>query len=206
MNYVYIVPVGSMKGDFWIDPLAHAIMRTFGLKTRYRLFDIDLSRAYDARRRQYDSAEILRQLIAALPPDGCRVLGVAEVDLFIPILTFVFGEAQLNGAGSVASLHRLHNEFYGLPADKHLMLERLLKEAVHELGHTFGLIHCYEPRCVLKSSTYVEDIDQKSGEFCDACMGKIRANVAACRRQGKAEAVKTDRGNAVKSYDVPPIV
>ncbi|NPV05835.1 MAG: archaemetzincin family Zn-dependent metalloprotease [Syntrophaceae bacterium] len=206
MDYVYIVPVGSIRDDFWVEPLEHAVMRTFGLKTRYRRFDLDLARAYDARRGQYDSAEILRQLIAALPPDGCRVLGVADVDLFIPILTFVFGEAQLNGAGSVASLHRLHNEYYGLPRDKHLMLERLLKEALHELGHTFGLIHCHDPRCVLRSSTYVEDIDQKSAEFCEACREKVRAGVAACRRQARSAAGKTNRGNAVRSYDVPPIV
>ena len=88
------------------------------------------------------------------------------MDLFIPILTYVFGEAQLDGIGAVVSLHRLNNQFYGLPEDTGLMHDRLLKEAVHELGHTFGLLHCFQPGCVLNASTYVEDIDQKSRELC----------------------------------------
>lgn len=205
MQYIYIVPI-RIKDLFWVEPLEHIVRRTFGLGTQCREFDLDLSAAYDARRQQYDSSEILRRLIAKPPADAYKILGVAEVDLFIPILTFVFGEAQLDGPGSVVSLHRLHNEFYGLPEDRNLMAERLLKESVHELGHTFGLIHCYEPRCVLKSSTYVEDIDQKSAEFCEACKEKIRSGIVAGSQPGEGKDAKTTGGNVTKHYDVPPIV
>jgi archaemetzincin len=102
-----------------------------------------------------------------------KILGVTELDLFIPIFTFLFGEAQLNGIGALVSTHRLHNQFYGIPENKKLLRSRLLKEAIHELGHTFGLIHCFTLKCVMKSSTYVEEIDQKSINFCRVCEQKI---------------------------------
>jgi archaemetzincin len=98
---------------------------------------------------------------------------VTELDLFIPIFTFLFGEAQLNGLAALVSTHRLHNQFYGIPEDKELLKNRLLKEGIHELGHAFGLIHCFTLKCVMKSSTYVEEIDQKSLNFCKACQQKI---------------------------------
>jgi archaemetzincin len=127
------------------------------------------------KRLQYNSSQILLQMIANPPPDAAKILGVVNVDLFIPILTFVFGEAQLRGIGSVVTLHRLNNKFYGLPEDKNLLNERLVKEAIHELGHNFGLVHCSNYECVMKSSTYVEDIDHKSSEMCDRCRGELKS-------------------------------
>ena len=107
-----------------------------------------------------------------------------DVDLFIPILTFVFGEAQLQGIGSVVSTHRLHNRFYGLPEDRELTTDRLLKEAVHELGHTYGLIHCSQQRCVMNASTYVENIDQKPAELCPVCQKGIQASSSPAVNRG----------------------
>jgi archaemetzincin len=98
-----------------------------------------------------------------------RALGVAGVDLFIPILTYVFGEAQLEGTAAVVSTYRLDNAIYGLPKDDGLLLDRLTKEATHELGHTFGLLHCQRGHCVMHSSTYAEDVDLKSPQFCASC-------------------------------------
>jgi archaemetzincin len=107
------------------------------------------------------------------------VLGVTAQDLFIPILTFVFGEAQLGpgpAAAAVASLHRLRQEFYGLPPDPALARDRLLKEALHELGHTLGLRHCHDYRCVMSSSHAVENIDLKLAEFCPDCAVSLDKN------------------------------
>ena len=92
-----------------------------------------------------------------------------NVDLFIPILTYIFGQAFLNGRTGIASAYRLSNERYGIKTDDKLILERFIKEVIHELGHTFGLIHCHIPACVMRSSTYVEDIDQKSMHLCLNC-------------------------------------
>ena len=102
-----------------------------------------------------------------------RALGVTALDLFIPALSFVFGEAQLGGTAAVVSLHRLRAESYGLRPDPALLFERLVKEALHELGHTHGLVHCQSFDCVMRSSTYVEDIDQKPQLFCDSCWTRL---------------------------------
>jgi len=91
------------------------------------------------------------------------------VDLFIPVLTFVFGQAQLGGKAAVVSTLRLKQEYYELPPNETVFLERLGKEAVHELGHTFGLVHCLNQGCVLNASTYVEEIDLKEADFCPEC-------------------------------------
>jgi archaemetzincin len=135
---------------------------------------LDLAAAYDPGRRQYNSSKILLQILAAPPVGAARVLAVADVDLFIPILTFVFGEAQLDGIAAAVSLHRLNSKFYGLPENRDVLRRRLVKESVHELGHTFGLLHCRQPGCVMGTSTYVEDIDQKSGDMCARCREQLR--------------------------------
>jgi archaemetzincin len=106
-------------------------------------------------------------------PDSWRILGVTAVDLYIPILTFVFGEAQMGGPCAVVSSYRLRQEFYGLPADKDLLRDRLLKEAVHEIGHTLNLTHCDDYRCAMAPSHAVEWIDLKDSGLCSACEGRI---------------------------------
>ena len=131
--------------------------------------DIDLDLFYSGERNQYYSTLILSQLLTLFPKGGLKIVGVTNVDIYIPILTFLFGEAQLNGEAALVSTYRLHNEFYGLPADKKLFYQRVLKEILHELGHNFGLIHCSDYQCVMNSSTYVEDIDLKQPRFCPGC-------------------------------------
>jgi archaemetzincin len=105
--------------------------------------------AYDRTRGQYQSVEFMKTLARSRPSDAARILGVTEVDLVIPMLTFVFGQAQLNGPVAVLSLCRLRQEFYGLRGEEGLLRERVVKEALHELGHTFGLTHCLEPKCAM---------------------------------------------------------
>jgi len=125
--------------------------------------------AYNRARGQYHSTEILRRLVQDPHTESWRILGVTEVDLYIPILTFVFGEAQLGQAAALVSTHRLRPEFYGMPKDPELLQARLLKEALHELGHTLGLRHCSNYLCVMSSSHSAERIDLKQADFCPAC-------------------------------------
>lgn len=172
MSYIYIVSI-ELEDDSYLEELEGFIFSTFRLRTRRRELKINLKDVFDPNRVQYNSSLILQQLIMKPPLNAEKILGVLDVDLFIPILTFVFGEAQLKGIGAVVSAHRLHNRFYGLPENRELTTDRLLKEAVHELGHTFGLIHCLQAGCVMNASTYVENIDQKSSEFCPLCQKTI---------------------------------
>ena len=172
MSYIYIVPI-ELEDHSYLETVERFVFHTFHLRTKKKEFKINLKDAFDPSRVQYNSSLILRQLIIKPPLDAEKILGVLDVDLFIPILTFVFGEAQLKGIGAAVSSHRLHNRFYGLPENREATTDRLLKEAVHELGHTFGLIHCSQPKCVMNSSTYVENIDQKPAELCLSCQKNI---------------------------------
>jgi archaemetzincin len=174
MSYIYILPIKT-DPDPWIEQLEKSIHTTFGFYSKLSSRDICLGKTFDLKRLQYSSSQILLQMISNPPVDAVKILGVVDVDLFIPVLTFVFGEAQLRGIGSVVTLHRLNNKFYGLPEDPALLNERLIKECIHELGHNFGLVHCGNQECVMKSSTYVEDIDQKSPEMCDKCLGQLQS-------------------------------
>jgi len=135
--------------------------------------------AYNARRRQYGSTQLLAKLLEFNSGDGAKILGVTEVDLFIPIFTFVFGEAQLGGDVALISLHRLRQQFYGLRESKELYYERSEKEAIHELGHTYGLVHCHSYACVMHFSNSVEQVDLKSAVFCNDCDRLFRSKLSA---------------------------
>ena len=172
MSYIDIVPIGEVEETLLLF-LKQSIFQAFRIQARIRNLHVDLSHVYDTVRNQYNSTGLLLQLIDDIPSETLKILGVTELDLFIPIFTFLFGEAQLNGTGALVSAHRLHNRFYGIPENKELIEMRLQKEGIHELGHTFGLIHCFSLNCVMKSSTYVEEIDQKPSNFCRVCEQEI---------------------------------
>jgi archaemetzincin len=160
-------------GEREILRLRNQLEARFHTKVNVSGLDIDHRAFLDLRRNQYSSSAIIKQLEQYLPGAPVKILAVAGFDLFNPIVTFVFGEARLNGQCAVVSSYRLDNKLYGLPDNPALLQERLLKEATHELGHTYGLLHCHNPECVMKSSTYVEEIDFKSSRFCYKCLEKL---------------------------------
>ena len=121
---------------------------------------------FDAQRGQYSSVLVLRQLLGQVSDSTIRLLGVTHKDLFIPMLSFVLGQAQLNGPTAVISLARLRQEFYGFPPDPELLVLRAIKEAVHEIGHTFGLTHCTDTGCPMSLSNNVRHVDAKGKELC----------------------------------------
>ena len=167
--------VGGWPGFDDLEHLAVALARTFRTPCRIRPETLDLAFSYDGRRQQFYSTAIIQRLERMADP-GARILGVTGCDLFVPILTFVFGEAQLDGNCAVVSTARLAEEFYGLPPRGDLLRERLVKEAAHELGHTFGLRHCVDWRCVMASSHAVERLDVKGAEFCGDCRRPVLQN------------------------------
>ncbi len=175
MLTVQIVRIGAVAFEA-IAAVAAAVESTLGCRLEFDAATLAPNGAYDPARGQYNSTELLHRLDARRSPHAERVLGITETDLFIPILTYVFGEALLNRAPAVISLHRLSPQFYGLPRDPALLLERARTEALHELGHTFGLIHCPGYECVMHASRVADEIDLKGPGFCAECLSAIPLN------------------------------
>jgi archaemetzincin len=121
--------------------------------------------AFSPTRKQYQADPMLEKL-SGFDPQAERMLGVADLDLFTSGLNFIFGQAQIGGPAAIIALARLHPEFWGQSADAQLLLQRTIKEAVHELGHTYGLQHCSSSTCVMYFSNTLGDTDRKSDQFC----------------------------------------
>jgi len=134
---------------------------------------ISIQESYNSSRRQYHSTKLLTALEQfAKGTDADKVLGVTDVDLYVPTLNFVFGEAQCPGRVALISTHRLHPEYYG-EVNPELYRKRVLKEAVHELGHTLGLGHCVNQACVMFFSNSIIDTDRKDYRLCANCLREI---------------------------------
>lgn len=148
-----------------LDPVVNGLIDQ-GFIIRVSESKPDFEPFLDEDRGQYDAVKIIQQIEK---PDIPLTLICTSVDLYIPIFTFVFGLAKLNGRVAIISSHRLENKYYGLPEDDEALSNRLLKEALHELGHLSGLRHCPQYDCVMTSSSTAEDIDVKSALFCSSC-------------------------------------
>ena len=132
------------------------------------------SYAYDKSRKQYRSTAFLEKLASFSRGGYNRALGVVAVDLYVPGMNFVFGEADSWNQAAIVSLSRLDQRFYQQPQDRDLFLDRALKESVHELAHTYGLRHCPNSRCVLFFSTSLADTDAKGAGFCPLCLRRLK--------------------------------
>jgi len=168
MKLLHLLPIGNVD-DGLLYHLRPIIEQTFRVPCHVLPIRMDPQFAYHGERQQYHSSEILHGMQSYVRDDTWRMLGVVAVDLYIPILTFVFGEAQMGGPCAVVSTHRLRQEFYGLPADPELHRQRVLKEAVHEVGHTLSLTHCQDYSCAMAPSHAVEWIDLKENTLCTGC-------------------------------------
>jgi len=173
---IALVPFGQVEQKF-LDYLKEELGKTFG-KECIQLAPLPIpTQAFNPVRRQYLSDLFLREL-GKIKAEGVeKILGITEVDLYTQGLNFVFGQASLGGREAVISLARLHQSFYGLPEDEGLLLERTLKEAVHELGHTWGLTHCPDRSCVMHFSNSLRDTDIKKAEFCPRCLSALKAHL-----------------------------
>ncbi|MBW2064065.1 MAG: archaemetzincin family Zn-dependent metalloprotease [Deltaproteobacteria bacterium] len=144
------------------------ISKIFGCRTGTALMIEDIQFAFDQARNQYYSTLILERIADLAPGDVTKVLGIVNVDLFIPVLTHVYGEAQLGGKTAIISTFRLEE---GLPVidNPKAFYVRVVKEAIHELGHTFNLRHCPDPTCIMHYCRSVKDVDRKSEQLCRYC-------------------------------------
>ncbi len=186
MKAIYLVPVGPVDGEL-METLEACLWQIFGFEMKRLPAMQDPAYAFDQLAQQYSSTLILKELLKNIPKDAVRVLAITERDLFIPMLSFVFGHAQVNGPAAVISLARLRQEFYRLPGNNLLFLYRVMKEAVHELGHTFGLVHCTDPACAMSLSNTIQQVDRKTEELCENCSILLEESIKTQKHSRKME-------------------
>jgi archaemetzincin len=176
MSDLILAPLGDAPGEV-VERIGAPLEQ--GYRQRLRRIEPwpEPEAAYDPARRQWNSMEVLKHLLRRAPGGTARVLGVTVRDLFVPVLSFVYGQAQLRGRVAVISLARLRPEFYGLPGDPELVATRAAKEAVHEVGHLFGLVHCPDRRCPMSLSVGLEELDSKIAEHCPSCSALLRGSL-----------------------------
>jgi archaemetzincin len=177
MNLVHLLPVGTIAASE-LERLRAAIPERLPVRCEILPITLDPAPFYHAERQQFHSSEILQRMQSLVRPTDWRLLAVTDVDLYIPILKHVFGEAQMGGPCAVVSTFRLRQDFYGLDRDDSLLRERLLKECIHELGHTLDLRHCQDYQCAMASSHSVEWIDLRENRLCDSCRYTLESNGA----------------------------
>ena len=187
-----VQPIGELTRAT-VDAVAASAREHFGFEIQIAGPILAIDDAWDSRRLQYQSVLFMRTLASLPAGPAVRVLGITECDLFIPALTFVFGQAQLDGVLALVSVARLRQNFYGLPEDPELFRVRTRKEVAHELGHTLGLIHCPDRGCAMSLSTTIYQVDAKQDRFCGACRHLIGERMTRWR-QDRDEITLADPG------------
>ena len=162
--------------SYILEILKQSLEQTFDCPVEIKAQISSLDYAYDEKRKQYQAPRMLATLRSSSMEPGDRCLGIVDVDLYSPGLNFIFGEADISSGVAIISLYRLRQERYGLPQDEGLFQDRAIKEAVHELGHTYHLSHCQDVKCVMHFSNSLADTDIKGVSFCQKCQQRLKEN------------------------------
>jgi archaemetzincin len=173
---ILVSPIGDIP-DWISEKIAKEVSLVFGFETQIKSLFNNIDFAFDRDRNQYSSSMVLDQLNKKAPEDCLKVVAITEKDLFIPILTYVYGEARLDGRPCIISIHRLVNGLELEVVSK--SYKRIVKEAIHELGHTFNLRHCKDPVCLMHYCRNLEDVDRKLNQYCRYCNILLSDNIKA---------------------------
>ncbi|MDP3283273.1 MAG: archaemetzincin [Desulfobacterales bacterium] len=184
-NTIVISPIGNFDSEI-TESVEKGIRRIFSFQATILPLLENAGFAFDSIRNQYHSTPILDKLESCAPSFALKVLAITDVDLFIPVLTHVYGEAQLGGRTCIVSTHRLKGPFLPVSINgSHI--QRIVKEAVHELGHTFSLRHCREHSCIMHYCRTELDVDRKSDQLCRYCKILLEDEIKKIKRSGAEE-------------------
>jgi archaemetzincin len=181
---IAVVPIGHLKNEL-LGRTKREICRVFQCQTEVIPHNQDLNFALDPARSQYHSTVILEKLALWIPPHIAKAVAIAEVDLFIPIFTHVYGEAQMGGKTCIVSTFRLKEGLSQLDGNQ-IYSRRVIKESIHELGHTFNLRHCPDQVCIMHYCRTLMDVDRKSHHMCRYCQVLLEDET---KRLAKYEAI-----------------
>ena len=173
---LYLAPIVFTNTQL-LERISKALQQTFKTPVNKITLSINTDSLYSSERRQYYSTGFIEQSASQTENIKGKVILITELDIYVPVLTFLFGEAQLKGKHSIVSVFRLHEEFYSGLTNNELLFERTAKEVFHELGHNFGLIHCDNWDCVMHSSNNVEEVDLKGNTYCKKCLNLMNINI-----------------------------
>lgn len=170
-----IVPVDEIDSQI-INHISYKIEEVFKLRIRTKDWNTisDIARSEFRFRSMYRSTELLNYFSENLPDETGKILFIADSDLYSPVFSKFYGEAQLNGKTGILSLFHLKEDSGSRMKNKQILLSRAEKEAIHEIGHLFGLIHCRDVNCVMHLSSTIYDIDIKSSSFCNHCTDVLK--------------------------------
>jgi archaemetzincin len=176
MNKIIIVLLSQIDMHL-IGKLKSSLERTFDcfVEIRYKLGT--LKYAYDASRKQYISPRLLSRLKRMKRGSGDKILGVVNVDLYSPEYDFIYGEANVNSGVATLSTYRLISENPDTYVADYIFEERVIREATHEVGHLFGMDHCKNPRCLMRTCTCLSEVDEAGNVFCIECEKKLKNNL-----------------------------
>lgn len=164
----YIIPMGDIDEGLF-NTIKNSLKAKFDAGCIVLESIIVPESAYDRERQQFLCSSIIEELKSCTPDRdiySTRVLGIVDVDIYAPQLNYIFGQADVRNGICVISLARLKEEFHGREANEELLKKRAIKEAMHEIGHTYGMGHCFDARCVMFFSNTLADTDYKEADFC----------------------------------------
>lgn len=171
---VVVLPLMSVSEKISKD-IASFISNSLNEKVHVEESMISLpDESYDNERRQYDASKLIRFLKQYAECMDSKILALCNFDIFVEGKNFVYGAAQEGGNICIVSVYRLDPRFYGSESTYDTILERAEKEALHELGHCFGLAHCDDPKCAMYFSEELDSVDRKTNGFCKACIARLK--------------------------------